>query len=314
MTAPLVSVVIPAYNCEKLIASALDSVLSETYAPFEVIVVDDGSTDGTVRILESYGDRIRLFRKTNGGPAAARNLAVSKARGEYLAFLDGDDLWLPGHLTVLMDYLLAHPDTRIVYGDWRDSYPDASGRYTDTEPTPADMLDGVDEDWSGSVYTKLLFDSIIHIIASVIHRSVYDKVNGFDETLRTGSDWDFWIRASQHFHAVKLKRRVAVYRQNPVSVTHTVRMENNPYRVLNGAIQRYGIRDDLGRQANRSALDRKLSDLAFDHAYKHFWRGNALTAATWFSRSFRHQPTRWRAAGYVLAALAKSLGQMPARR
>ena len=95
---PTVSVVIPAYNAEEYIAETLDSVLSQNYSDYEILVIDDGSTDHTGEVLAHYGDRIHLFQKPNGGPASARNLGLKHARGRYIAFLDSDDLWHPEKL------------------------------------------------------------------------------------------------------------------------------------------------------------------------------------------------------------------------
>jgi glycosyltransferase involved in cell wall biosynthesis len=251
MNKPLVSVIVPTYNCGPFVAEALDSILSQDWQPLEVIAVDDGSTDNTLAVLRRYGDRIRVLQQPNGGPAAARNLAVRESRGEYLAFLDADDLWLPGHLRVLMSYLQAHPQTRVAYGEWLVWRAGPDGSYPPLAvPRLADAPE-VDPANSGWVYPALLVDSIIHIIAAVIHRSVYDAVGGFDASLRTGSDWDFWIRVGRSFPVVKLRRPVAAYRQNPSSVTHVVRKENNGFRLLKRIVDTYGLRDDAGRTAAR---------------------------------------------------------------
>ena len=311
MNKPLVSVIVPTYNCGPFVAEALDSILSQDWQPLEVIAVDDGSTDDTLEVLRRYGDRIRLLQQPNGGPAAARNLAVRESRGEYLAFLDADDLWLPGHLRVLVSYLQAHPQTHVAYGEWLVWRADPGGSYP---PLVIPLLvdaPALDPANSGWVYPALLVDSIIHIIAAVIRRSVYDDVGGFDQTLRTGSDWDFWIRVGRSFPVVKLRRPVAAYRQNPSSVTHVVRKENNGFRLLKRIIDTYGLRDAAGHLADRRAVARRLSDLAFSHAYRHYWHGDPVVAAQWFGQAWRHDPRRLKAVAYLVAATAKRLGLAP---
>lgn len=306
---PLVSVIVPTYNCAAFVADALDSVLSQDYSPIEVIVVDDGSTDGTRDVLARYGERIKVFQQQNGGPAAARNLAVSKSKGEYLAFLDGDDLWLPGKLTAQMAYIAAHPDAHVVYGEWMVWHPDADSRYAPlSTPSPRDDF-ALDEENSGWAYARLIsYDCILHIIATVIHRSVFDRVNGFDESFRTGSDYDFWVRVSRHYPITKLRRMVAVYRQNAASVTYTVRRENNGYRLLKRAVDTWGLHDEAGNLADRRAVQRRLSDLAFMHGYRHFWHGDPRVALTSLWQASRHNPWRFKAYAYVgLAALKSSL-------
>jgi glycosyltransferase involved in cell wall biosynthesis len=313
MNPPLVSVIVPTYNCGPFLAAALDSILSQDWQPLEVIAVDDGSTDDTLEVLRRYGDRVRLLQQPNGGPAAARNLAVRESRGEYLAFLDADDLWLPGHLRVLMSYLQAHPDIRVAYGEWLVWPADADGSYAPLAMPPLVDSPDVDPANSGWVYPALLVDSIIHIIAAVIHRSVYDAVGGFDQTLRTGSDWDFWIRVGRRFPVAKLRRPVAVYRQNPTSVTHVVRKENNGFLLLKRIVDTYGLRDEAGHLADRRAVARRLSDLAFNHAYRHYWHGDPNIAAQWFSIAWQHDPRRLKAAAYLIAATAKRLRLVPTR-
>ena len=100
---PKVSVIIPAYNAAPYLAETLASVFAQSYPDYEIIVVDDGSTDDTLAVLEQFADRITLIRKPNGGPASARNAGLRQARGELLAFLDGDDLWLPDKLAAQVE-------------------------------------------------------------------------------------------------------------------------------------------------------------------------------------------------------------------
>lgn len=309
MSNPLVSVIVPTFNCAAYVRAAIDSILRQDYRPIEVVVVDDGSTDDTLAVLSTFGDRIRVFRQANAGPAAARNHAVRQARGEYLAFLDGDDLWLPGHLAGLMAHLLAHPSSKIAHGDWLVWHADADGSYPplaiDAQPRELSF----DPQASGWIYTKLLFDSVIHIIGAVIHRSVYEAVQGFDQGLRTGSDYDFWLKVSRRFPVAKLSGAVAVYRQNPESVTNRLRTENNGYRLLSHAVASYGVSDEAGNRVARSAVSARLAELSFMHGYRHFWHGDVAVAMRSFLTAVKHHPTNAKALLYLLASLAKRAGR-----
>jgi glycosyltransferase involved in cell wall biosynthesis len=109
VSAPLVSCVVPVFNGERHLAEALDSILAQTHRPIEVVVVDDGSTDGSTSVAERYGEPVRVVRQANAGPTAARDAGVRVASGELLAFLDADDLWLPEKLAVQLEHLAAHP-------------------------------------------------------------------------------------------------------------------------------------------------------------------------------------------------------------
>ena len=111
-----ISVIIPAYNYARYLAEAIDSALGQTYAPLEVIVVDDASTDDTPRVLAAYGQRIRAIRQPNGGAGAARNTGIAAARGEYVAFLDADDVWLPRKLELQMALFDADPALGLIHG------------------------------------------------------------------------------------------------------------------------------------------------------------------------------------------------------
>ena len=110
---PLVSVVIPAYNAEAVIGDALRSVFAQTFRDFEVVVVDDGSTDDTVGVLEAIGGGVRLLRQPNGGPAAARNAGIAVTTAPLIAFLDADDEWLPAKLEMQMAYFAAYPEAGV---------------------------------------------------------------------------------------------------------------------------------------------------------------------------------------------------------
>jgi glycosyltransferase involved in cell wall biosynthesis len=116
MSGPLITVIIGAYNAERYLGEAIESVLAQTYRDFELIVVDDGSTDRTGEIAESYGDRVRCIRQVNGGMAASRNRAIPEARGDYLAFLDADDRFPPAKLEQQLAAFEADPELDVVYG------------------------------------------------------------------------------------------------------------------------------------------------------------------------------------------------------
>jgi glycosyltransferase involved in cell wall biosynthesis len=286
-----VSVVMPAYNARTLVAQALGSVLDQGAAVREVIVVDDGSTDGTPALVRNFDPRVHLIEQQNAGPAAARNRGLAAASGEYLAFCDADDLWLPGKLDAQLAHLSRHPDLKMVYGRISYWYEDENGAYSDLsaqEVTPSDRE--IDGEVSGYIYPELLLDSAIHIITSLIHRSVYERVGGFDETLRTGEDYDFWLRVSRHFEMHKLSRYLARYRLHRQSTTKAPRAESNELKVLLRAIERFGTQGPDGREVDPLALQARIGALWFGHGYLHFWRGDARIARHAFAHAtqYRH--------------------------
>lgn len=306
MNAPCVSVIVPAYNCVAYIRDAVESVLAQDYPNLEVIVVDDGSTDGTADALTPLQHRITLLRQPNSGPAAARNRALAIAQGRYIAFLDADDLWLPGKLSAQMAYFAQHPDTSIVYGRWQRWHGDADGASESASPRGDDNNGtDIDEDASGWIYTDMLLDSMIHSITVVAHRRVFDAIGGFDESLRTGEDYDLWLRATQRFRVAKLSRPLALYRIHAASTTAAERRENNEYRVLLRALKRFGETGADGQRVDRMSLDRRLSRLCFSHGYRHYWRGDVCVAYESFRLALRHFDFRPRTLAYCVGAAAR---------
>ena len=187
---PTVSVIMPAYNVERYLGEAIDSVLAQTYTDFELVVVDDGSTDSSRTIAEHYRaehpDRIVVVSQENRGLAGARNTALGVASGRVFALLDSDDGWAPTFLERQMRVLEAHEDVAIVSGNAINRGGTEDGRparaVPDARPAP-DLL-------------TILRDEMAVFIMSVFRREVVDRVGGFDEEFRTNEDYDFWIRAA----------------------------------------------------------------------------------------------------------------------
>lgn len=308
--APLVSVIMPAYNARPYIGQAIRSVLDQDYPNLELIVIDDGSRDGTPELARSFGERVRVFERTNGGPAAARNFGFSVARGELIAFLDADDVWLPGKLSMQVDYLRANPDVGFVFSNFLRWFARPDGTF-DPPPAPRDdpALGVVVSEHSGWIYGELLFDNIVHIITALIRRPVLDAVGGFDEGLRTGEDYDFWLRISRRFRADKLNRTLAWYRMHPQSITCVPRPENNEYRVLRKTLAQYGLVGPDGSRASEARLRERLFQLCFSHGYFHYWGGDPGVARKAFREAIGHALLRPRAWVYwLLAAIKQRFG------
>lgn len=185
---PLVTVVIPTYNREQFIRECVDSVLNQTFRDFELIVVDDGSTDGTVQVLGPVLGEIHFVKQWQQGPSAARNHGILLSAGEWLCFLDSDDLWLPGKLESQHEYIQQNPETRVCYTEeiWY-----RKGRRVN----PAKKH----RKYSGFIYQRLLPLCIISPSSVMIHRSVFDDVGLFDETLPACEDYDLWLRIGARY-------------------------------------------------------------------------------------------------------------------
>ncbi|MCP4004601.1 MAG: glycosyltransferase family 2 protein [bacterium] len=187
------STVIPAFNAEKFISRALRSVLAQTRLPDEILVVDDGSSDKTTEIAESFGSAVRVIRQENGGASSARNRGIEEARCTYIALLDADDEWHPAHLSNAAAVFENHPEV-LWYGaayDWEIR----SGVRLQTAPDTSNLVDG---DYFEDYFQTL--DSWCNSTpATVIHREVFTRVGSFDTELLIAEDLDLWFRIGLHF-------------------------------------------------------------------------------------------------------------------
>jgi glycosyltransferase involved in cell wall biosynthesis len=308
---PLVSVIVPAYNCGRYLAEALTSALGQGYTNQEIIVVDDGSTDDTLDVARRFGGRVRVVSQENRGPAAARNRGAREARGEFLAFLDGDDIWLPGKTCAQVAILASRRDVNIVYGGiayW-------TGREDGTFPDPLELAgtgewSEIDTAASGDLYTKLLLDSVVCIISTMVRRTVFEELQGFDENLVTGEDYDFWLRVSRSHHFTKLRRTTALYRLHAKATTRVPRPVSSEYRVLTRAIERFGTSGADGIAVDAALLKRRMAKLCFDHGYSHFRRGSSSIAWRSFVESLRYSRLSARTIGLALLSWARSLNNV----
>jgi GT2 family glycosyltransferase len=183
----LVSVIIPTYNRAAFLAEAIDSVLSQTYTHLELIVVDDGSTDATVELLRQYDGKIAVLHTAHGGPSAARNAGIAASRGRYLAFLDSDDVWLPGKLASQMLFFQENPAARICQTEeiWIRNGVRVNSMKKHKK-------------YSGWIFRECLPLCIVSPSSVMIERSVLDEVGLFDEAFPACEDYDLWLRIAAH--------------------------------------------------------------------------------------------------------------------
>jgi glycosyltransferase involved in cell wall biosynthesis len=213
--ASLVSVVIPCYNAEKYIAATLQSVLQQTYQAVEVLVVDDGSKDGSAMIVADVAStepRVRLHSKPNSGVADSRNVGIELAQGEYIAFLDADDLFEPENLARKVAYLEQHPQVGLVHS--------AEERFQSETNQTVEIIQGK----GGRVLPLLLEMSttVIHSPSSVVvRRTVLDDAGHFDTKLSTSADWEMWVRLARCTEFGYLPQTLVRYR------IHGQQMHNN---------------------------------------------------------------------------------------
>ncbi|MCA9456064.1 MAG: glycosyltransferase family 2 protein [Nitrospira sp.] len=193
----LISVVIPAYNAEVFIGQTIQSVLDQTYPWHEIIVVDDGSTDSTKEALKRFEGRIRYLHQQNKGPSAARNTGIQSAKGDFICFLDADDLWIPEKLEVQLAFMEANPDIALVCSDYEEFNEEAivlssflaeKHHMFPTCPIVAGPLD--------NAFEKLVFENFVGTPTVMLRKSCLEKAGVFDEEIRSVEDRDLWLRIS----------------------------------------------------------------------------------------------------------------------
>jgi glycosyltransferase involved in cell wall biosynthesis len=204
MAEPLVSVIIPAYNTAATLPRALDSVISQSFTEYEVIVVDDGSVDDVSAAVASYGERVRLLRQDNAGASAARNRGAREARGRYLAFLDADDFWHPRKLELQLTAFRERPDISLCWtrgARWPQSV-DPPVRFAEPDPTL------VRPEYIGD-FREIFATPYLGTPGVMMPREVFVRLGGFREDLRSAEDVDLWLRAT--YGAVAARIRVPLF-------------------------------------------------------------------------------------------------------
>ncbi|MFL5863040.1 MAG: glycosyltransferase [Solirubrobacteraceae bacterium] len=247
MSSARLSVVIPAYNAAATVRSAVSSALEQTRPVLEVIVVDDGSTDGTSAVVNAIDDpRVRLVSRTNGGPSAARNTGIAQARGEWVAFLDSDDLWMPRYAERAAAALTASANPGFAY---TDAYVFDAGRGQVRRGTAMDAIDPPPPDRE-SFLIALLRRNFIFTSATV-PATVLAAVGGYDETLTLSEEYDLWLRILvAGFDPLWMGGLLAIYRLHPGQASHqALGLRQGSQRVY------HGLRvEDMPSAAVRQAL------------------------------------------------------------
>jgi GT2 family glycosyltransferase len=262
MTNARLSVVIPAFNAATTIRSAVASVLRQTVPVLEVIVVDDGSTDATAQVAEAIDDpRVRCISRTNGGPSAARNAGIAAARGEWVGFLDSDDLWLPRYVETATAALDAAPNPGFAY---TDAYVFDVGRHQIRVQSAMDAIVPPPPDRASFLAAVIRRNFVF--TSAVVPVAVLGAVGGYDETLRLSEEYDLWLRILvAGFDAVWMGGPLAIYRMHPGQTSRQIlAMNRSVARVYHG-LKVEDLPSDAARQAlvdQRANADRTSAILA----------------------------------------------------
>ena len=273
-----VSVIVPVYNGEKYIREAIDSVLNQSYKDFEVIVIDDGSKDNTLSIIKEYDGKIRWKSQENKGQASATNEGVKMAEGEYVAYLDADDVCMPERLEVQVKYLDNHPNVGLVY----------SGYY---QINGAGEVKRIVKARPHDNFVLLQTDYIAR--STVMHRkNCLEEVGLFDESISGDDDWDMWIRISEKFGVDHVERPLVKYRLHgeQISLVRPKKLAYRRYtkmRIIEKACARRKNSSWLKLKLLRAKVERKIGEtfpILDKNFFARIWR-RADRVLNWVERT-----------------------------
>lgn len=290
---PSISVVVPCFNAERWIGATLESVRAQGWSNIEVLVVDDGSSDHSAELIRDRFPEVRLLQQANSGVAAARNLGIRSAAGDWIAFIDADDIWLPGKLAAQWKALQEQPEARLACTEWhvwhsQEPSPDqALLEQLIAEPNHHDGCAGC----SGWVYTQLLLECCIWTSTVLAKRTLFDEIGAFDPSLRIGEDLDLWLRVSRVTPVVRVSQPLALYRMHPNNITRRAPDQNFQALVIHRAIDRWGYSAPDGSHANEADVAKALARTWNDFAGANLAAGNINRAR---SGSLASIQTHWR--------------------
>lgn len=299
---PLVSIIVPAFNAAETLAETVESILGQTYAPIELIVVDDGSTDGTATVARGFEPRLRYVHQQNsGGCAIPRNTGLLHSRGEFIAFMDADDLMTPDRIGRQVDFLKRHPGVGVVFSDYRNFSIDGdhpASHFSTCRQLTA-KLDGREELVLDDV-RELLADENFGIASSfLMRRSLLESVPGFEPTLRACEDFHFFYQLARQ-GPIGVINRVGMLRR-----LHGANMSGNPVRMVSAGIQAYGmLLADETDAAVRAALSRYLARCWRDWARLEANARRTGTALRYYANAARSSPD-----GYNLGEVARGVAR-----
>lgn len=299
---PRVSVIIPSHNCEAFIAQTIDSVLQQTFDDIELLVVDDGSTDRTVGIVQGYDPPVRLIRQANAGVCVARNRGIREAVGEFICLLDHDDVWFPHKLERQLRAFADNPEAGVVFSSFILWQHDDRGRFpAPSQFVPGDFPDRLDPDYSGWIYHQFLLDCWMLTSTAMFRAEVFERCGVFDESLPFSEDWDLWLRISRCYPMVKLVRPTTLYRQHAEQGNRVVRDIDYRTRLLRGARKAWGLCSPDGRCVTARQFRRQLAEYDAAFGLFHLRWGRRPVGVRALARAWLTDPLGWKYPAYMLA-------------
>jgi glycosyltransferase involved in cell wall biosynthesis len=293
---PIISVIIPVYNSEKTIKSTVDSVLNQTFKNFELIVINDGSTDSTLEIISQINDhRLKVFSFENAGGNVSRNRGIKQAIGEFVSFLDADDIWTPDKLASQFKALQGNADAKVAYS-WTD-YIDENGKF---------LVSGNHINVNGDVYERLLVSNFLENGSNpLIYREALVELGGFDESLKAAQDWDMWLRLAAKYSFTCVPAVQILYRVSANSLSaNLARQEKACLQVLESA---YHAKPSVSKNIWNLSLANLYKYLVCKALQEPFSRQKSIAAARFLWLFFINDAARAQRINFTLKLLLKIL-------
>jgi glycosyltransferase involved in cell wall biosynthesis len=283
---PTVSIIVPTYNSSAYIYETIDSLLAQTFKDYEIIIVDDGSTDDTQEKLKIYGDKIKYIYQSNQGPSVARNNGITLAVGKYIAFLDSDDLWLSEKLELQVNFMENNPDYGLVSCDALAFKDNQIIVQSMSKERPLK---------SGWVLEDLLKENFLNTNNVLIRRDVFNTLGMFDINIVFSEDYEMWLRIAEKYMIGYVDLILTKYRLH--STNRSEVNKEKQYESHSKIVQKYIER-------NRSDINKRnvLSYMHYKRAYNYFYEESYLKSSKYFGLSIIYNPFVFRS--YIFLVLS----------
>jgi glycosyltransferase involved in cell wall biosynthesis len=288
----MISIIIPTYNSDKYICEAIDSILCQTYKDYEIIVIDDGSTDNTRIIIANHYPTVRYFYSSNRGVSSARNIGISKARGEFIAFLDADDLWAPEKLDKQVKLFWSKPELGLVFTEH------SLFNETGVVKIGADKRRRL---MHGNIVRNVFLNSYVATPTVMVRKHVFDRVGLFEEELIVAEDDNMWMRIAMVYPIELIDDSLALIRIVEGSLSR-----GKSYRNLIPAVKKHieliiNKYPTIYKCLGNSIIKKKYSQICFMEAYLYFQQCKYLESRTGFIKSFIYCPLKIGSLLYLLS-------------
>jgi len=290
---PTVSAVVPTYNRVQYVGEAIESILAQSRPLDEIIVVDDGSTDATLESLKKYGPALRCIRQQNRGPSAARNRGIREARGDYVAFLDSDDVWTPRKIEIQLDFFTRYPDIEFVFGNMVN-FSQGTGCET------AEIREAAVEEYLVAhpaalerFFEMLIVQNCVPTPTVMARRTSLKRVGDFDESRSVAEDLDYWLRAAAVCRWGFVNSTLLRRRRHPDNlIGNSTRRNVALVEVLDGTARAMAT----GRPGAEELINRRLRAIYYDLGSAFLKQRDFKNAHAYLTagRPFARGETKWR--------------------